>query len=229
MNQPFARGSRVALGVCCVLSALSCAEATKTDTDPAEPVDARVLPVAPDASRPTAQRVDAGRIDASRPVRPAPPRECTPGQYVGEFSCVISGLLPWVGKISFALVEETTEAGEFTMLSIVPGTRIMGSDDSLSGMFSAELEGTFDCNSGALKGRLTNGLYLFAGVMEYHLEGPLEGRYASDGGLPGFDGSLGKLTSSDFEALGELGPSATCTWHASRTSDVVTTSGDASR
>jgi hypothetical protein len=142
---------------------------------------------------------------------------------------VISGLLPWVGKISFALVEETSEAGEFTTLSIVPGTRIMGSDDSLSGMFTAQLEGNFDCSSGALKGRLTNGVYLFAGVMEYHLEGPLEGRYASDGGLPGFDGSLGKLTSSDFEALGEIGPSATCTWHASRTSDVVETSADASR
>jgi hypothetical protein len=230
MDQPLVRAGHFVLVVVVGLAVVACAETTKTPAAEAELVDARVQAGAPDASPTDAGRADAGRLDASKPVRPPPPRECNPGQYTGDFSCVISGLLPWVGKLSFALVEQTSEAGEFTMLSIVPGTRIMGSDDSLQGMFTAELEGSFDCMSGELAGRLLNGVYLFAGVMEYHLEGPLAGRYASDGGQAGFDGSLGKLTSSDFEALGELGPSATCTWHALRTSDATGDAGaDASR
>ncbi|MET0285230.1 MAG: hypothetical protein ABW352_12200 [Polyangiales bacterium] len=155
-----------------------------------------------DAAAPASPRIDAGRA----------PR-CSPGRYEGEFRCVISSLLPWVGKISFELVEESTNEGEFSTLSIVPGTRIMGSDDSLQGMFSADLTGSFDCATSTLNGRIENGVYLFAGFMEYELEGPLQGRYGGDGGAPGFDGTM-SLTSPTFEAFGELGPSATCTWSA---------------
>jgi hypothetical protein len=103
----------------------------------------------------------------------------------------------------------------------VPGTKIMGSDDSLSGMFTAELQGDFDCRTGELTGQISNGVYLFAGFMEYQLEGPLQGSYRTDGGLPGFDGTMGKLTSKDFEAFGELGPYAMCTWSASQVSSRV--------
>jgi len=174
-------------------------------------IDARVE--ARDASQPLR---DASRLDAGRPPL-TPVRECLPGRYEGEFKCVISDFLPWEGKIGFDLVEESMHAGEFATLTIVAGTRIMGSDDSLQGMFSADLEGSFDCRTGALTGRLANGVYLFAGFMEYQLEGPLQGSYRADGGLPGFDGTMGKLTSKTFEALGELGPSAMCTWSANQT------------
>jgi hypothetical protein len=173
-------------------------------------VDAGVAAV--DAGRPMR---DASRLDAARPPAVLA-RECTPGRYEGEFNCVISGLLPWVGKIGFDLVEQEMNAGEFLTLTIVPGTRIMGSDDSLDGMFTADLEGDFDCRTGALTGRLANGVYLFGGFMEYQLEGPLQGTYRTDGGAPGFDGTMGKLTSPTFEAFGDLGPSAMCTWTATQ-------------
>jgi hypothetical protein len=164
-------------------------------------------------------------LDAEPPAPPTvlpPPQpsdDCRPGRYDGMFSCIISGLLPWEGKMSFTLVAKTTDALEFQILEIVPGTRISGNDDSFQGMFEAELEGTFDCATGILTGAMTNGTYLFAGFMEYHLEGDLEGSYLADGSAPRFAGTMGPLTSKNFELFGDLGPSATCTWNAARTGD----------
>lgn len=157
-------------------------------------------------------------------MAPREPR-CSPGLYEGMFSCLISGLLPWQGKMSFALEEKTTVALEFPILEIVPGTQISGNDDSFQGMFMAELEGTFECQTGVLTGAMKNGKYLFGGFMEYQLQGKLAGNYVSDGGVRAFQGMMGPLTSKDFEILGPLGPSATCTWHAARTGGVAASDG----
>jgi hypothetical protein len=150
-----------------------------------------------------------------------------PGRYDGMFECLISGLLPWEGRMSFSLVAKVSGGGEFQSLEIVPGTRITGNDDSFNGMFEAELQGTFDCATGMLTGALTNGNYLFAGVMNYELEGDLEGSYQNelDGGVPGFQGTMGPLTSKTFEQVGPLGPSATCTWSARRTGEAEEDAG----
>lgn len=200
------------LGLVCALA--GCAEDTAEAPHAESPDTANVEDARPPVHDSGKPMRDAAQLDSGK--RPAPPRACTPGVYEGDFSCVISGLLPWAGKISFALVEEALGAGEFTSLRIVPGTRIMGGDDSLGGMLTADLEGSFDCASGQLTGRRANGIYLYGGVMEYRLEGPLMGTYLSDDGMPGFAGTMGKLTSKDFEILGELGPSAMCTWQAAR-------------
>lgn len=167
---------------------------------------------------------DASPLDASKPPRPVPQAQCTPGQYDGQFSCLISGLLPWAGKMSFALVEKAENSGEFTSLQIIPGTQISGNDDSFQGEFTATLEGDFDCRTGQLTGQLVDGNYVFGGFMNYQLHGPLEGSYLSDGGTPGFDGKMGPLKSSDFDLYGDFAPYADCTWSASRVGEV---SGDA--
>jgi hypothetical protein len=196
------------------------AEPEPQDDD--EVVDARAADKPKDAGDRTR---DARPLDASKP-RPIPQAQCSPGQYDGDFSCLISGLLPWAGKMSFALVEKSANSGEFTTLQIVPGTQISGNDDSFSGMFTATLEGEFDCQTGQLTGQLADGLYTFGGFMNYQLHGPLEGSYRADGGTPGFDGKMGPLKSTDFDLYGELAPYADCTWSAVRTGDA---SGDAGR
>lgn len=186
-------------------------------SDDAKLTDADVGGARKDAS---ARTRDAMAMDANRP-RPATQASCTPGQYEGQFSCLISGLLPWVGKMSFALVEKTAGAGEFTTLQIVPGTRISGNDDSFQGEFTATLEGEFDCQTKQLAGRLVDGNYLLNGFMNFELNGPLEGTYASDGGAPGFGGKMGPLKSANFDLAGDLAPYADCTWNAARVSAAV--------
>lgn len=216
MNAPVCRFSSLALvlGTCLLPSA--CAEDPRRPgeetQDDETSLDARVAEPGRDASRTVR---DASLLDARRPVRPVPPAECSAGQYEGQFNCLISGLLPWVGKMSFALVEKAMGAGEFQTLQIVPGTRISGSDDSFQGEFTATLEGDFDCQTGELTGQLTDGLYVFGGTMEYQLAGPLEGSYLSDAGA-GFAGKMGPLKSANFDLFGELAPAAECTWNAAR-------------
>lgn len=182
-------------------------------------VDARVIDAGREAGRPMR---DGGAMDGRTtrpPPQPAP--NCMPGRYEGEFNCLISGLLPWFGKMQFSLVEKTMSGGEFTTLEIVPGTQIMGNDDSFQGMFTAELAGTFDCQTGVLTGALEDGTYLFGGFMEYQLEGPLEGSYQlGDAGGVGFDGEMGPLKSAMFDLYGPFAPTAMCTWSAARTGGV---------
>jgi hypothetical protein len=179
--------------------------------------DAGEVDAGRDTGRPTR---DAGRMDARVKPMPVADPQCTPGRYEGDFSCLISGFLPWNGKMSFSLVEESMNAGEFATLTIVPGTQISGSDDSFQGMFTATLAGSFDCRTGVLTGALEDGTYLIGGFMEYQLMGPLEGSYVhGDGGTAGFDGTMGPLTSANFEAFGDFGPSAMCTWKAERTGE----------
>jgi hypothetical protein len=90
----------------------------------------------------------------------------------------------------------------------------MGANDNLSGMFTAELAGTFDCTTGKLGGSLEDGVYTLGTGMDYRLMGPLQGDYASDGGAPGFSGMMGPLTDPDFDVFGGFAPTASCTWNA---------------
>jgi len=160
-----------------------------------------------------------GRIDAGTKPAPAAERDCTPGAYEGEFTCLISGLLPWGGRMSFSLVEESENAGEFLTLQIVPGTRLAGTDETFQGSFSADLKGSFDCRSGQLTGSLENGVYLIQGATPLSMTGKLSGVYQSDAGTPQFKGSMGPLESPDFALFGALAPSAMCDWTALRTGD----------
>jgi hypothetical protein len=211
---------RHALAACACLLLASCSEEPDRDPHEEEEVvdDVRTLDASREAGRPARDAASApldGRVSRPPPQRP---QECMPGRYEGEFNCVISNFLPWQGKMSFSLVEQTRNGGEFTSLEIVPGTRISGSDDSFQGMFTAELAGTFDCETGALTGALEDGTYLVGGFMEYQLAGPLEGSYQlGDGGAPGFSGEMGPLTSATFDLYGPFAPMAMCTWQASRT------------
>lgn len=165
-----------------------------------------------DAKAPPAMR-DAGKLDAGT----ARIAQCAPGHYEGKFDCAIAGLLPWTGRMAFDLVENSTGSGEFQTLSIAAGTEIVGDQDSMGGMFTGELQADFDCQTGELDGQLANGRYLFVGAMEYMFEGPLHGLYRSDGGTPGFDGTLGTLTTPNFEFAGPFAPTGDCTWSADLT------------
>jgi hypothetical protein len=169
-----------------------------------EPRDARARDTKP---------LDAG---AKAPPRTAQP-DCTPGSYTGEFTCLISGLVPWGGTMAFSLVEEASGAGEFQTLQIVPGTRLSGTDETFSGTFSADLQGTFDCRTGKLVGSLENGVYRIQGETPLSMRGGLEGTYLTDAGTPGFSGTMGPLGTPDFDLLGALAPTASCTWSTVRT------------
>jgi hypothetical protein len=158
-------------------------------------------------------------MDAGRVFRP-PALACMPGVYRGNFSCTVADLFPFSGSMNFTLVEEAEGAGEFTTLSVVAGTRIMGRDDSFEGMFDAELSGKFDCKTGLLAGAI-DGSYLSPRLgFPLGLMGPLEGSYRVDAGA-GFDGTMGPLESPEVnELLGPFAPNASrCTWTAVRSGD----------
>lgn len=203
-------------------------------------------PQAKDPTSDTAEDDDAPvrREDEPRDARPrdtkpfdagtkAPPRtaqpDCTPGSYTGEFTCLISGLVPWGGTMAFSLVEEAAGAGEFQTLQIVPGTRLNGTDETFSGTFSADLQGTFDCRTGKLVGSLENGVYLIQGETPLSMRGGLEGTYLTDAGTPGFSGTMGPLGTPDFDLLGALAPTASCTWSTVRAGDAVRDAADGGR
>lgn len=213
------------LALCLCLAALIAAcgdsqERSHEDATVAPIHDAGVLAL--DAASPPFSSFDAAApqvVTASLP-------SCRPGSYVGEFKCLISGLVPWGGTMSFSLVQETSwTGGEFETLQILPGTRINGTDETFSGTFSANLQGKFSCQTGILTGSLDDGTYVANGGLPFTMAGDLEGRYVADAGTPGFEGTMGPLRSPDFDILGGLAPMAMCTWTASRVGDVQNDAG----
>lgn len=187
------------------------------DADVEPELDARVPTEPADAGRPGRDASvirDAGR----RPM--TTPMECAPGRYEGTFLCAII-VVPWSGKMQFDLVENVMGAGEFTTLSVAAGTKISSDLDSMGGTFTGDLKAEFDCTTGKLEGELANGVYLLASIMPWRFNGPLEGTYRlDDAGVPGFDGTMGTLTTPDLWFYGPLGPSAMCEWHVSRVGEI---------
>jgi hypothetical protein len=197
----------------------SCAD-EKPASEPEEGVevglDARVEEPR-DAGRPPREDTpvrDGGRRAVTIPM------ECEPGRYEGTFLCAIVAVVPWAGKMQFELVGNEMGSGEFRTLSVAAGTKISSDLDSMGGTFTGDLEAEFDCQTRQLRGELANGVYLLASLMPWRFNGPLQGTYRiDDAGVPGFDGTMGTLTTPDLWFYGPLGPSAMCEWQVSRVSD----------
>lgn len=197
------------------------------DSAPAE------LPAVP-SNEVTNEEADAGRdggardagksggslVDARRPTSSSR-SDCTPGHYHGTFECLISGLLPWSGDMDFSLIESSEMQGEFAILEVVPGTRIMGTDNSFEGTFDAELMGKFDCATGVLTGSMEGKYFTPRLGFDLAMTGALGGNYLSDASVGGFTGDMGPLKSPDFDLLGPLAPDATCTWTADRVGEPI--------
>jgi hypothetical protein len=208
----------------CVLSCVQAGDsalATPYDPDHGPVVDASAI--VRDAALVS---VDSpiGLLDASV-VTQRSAFDCTPGQYHGDFSCLIVGLVPWSGDMNLSLVALSDHADEFATLVVVPGTRIIGHDDSFDGTFDAELKGTFDCRTKLLTGSM-EGSYLTPNLgFPLSMTGDLRGTYGRDAGADGFDGTMGPLKTPDLDILGPLAPDATCTWKAVRVGDVARDAG----
>jgi hypothetical protein len=208
-----------AFAIASLLASCSGDEAAGEPDDEVEvTLDARAPGQPADAGRPRRDASEAG--DAGR--RPVPTSlECEPGRYEGTFLCAIV-VVPWSGKMQFDLVGNVMGAGEFRTLSVAAGTKINSDLDSMGGTFTGDLQAEFDCDTGQLEGELANGVYLLANIMPWRFNGPLQGTYRlDDAGVPGFDGTMGTLTTPDLWFYGPLGPSARCEWKVSRVGDVL--------
>jgi len=148
--------------------------------------------------------------DAALPPTAMP--DCVPGTYSGQFTCNVAALLviqfPWNGSISLTLQGQETGGGEFPVLTIAPGAKIMGTDSN-GGTFTADLSGQLDCATRKLTGSMQNGLYKNSMLM-LSFSGALSAGYDAQATPRAFtSGAMGPLQSPQLPTV-----AGTCTWSA---------------
>jgi hypothetical protein len=94
---------------------------------------------------------------------------------------VTAGFFTLKGTLSITLVanQSTPHAGEFNSgtLTVAPGARMSGADQTTGAMFTGDLSGQLDCGTGMFVGTISNGMWSFIAGVSVMLTGSLSATY----------------------------------------------------
>ena len=149
--------------------------------------------------------------------------DCKPGTYSGPFATMVTsdagGLAALIsfnvdGNLSITLQGRVTNTGAGEIpeptLTIAPGAKLAGKDETFGGYFNADLIGQLDCPTKTLSVTLANGTYdYFGDAASLSMQGSMSAIYDGTTTTPTLSMGIMNISSSNLTSIGAAG-----TWSA---------------